>query len=767
MIGFDDYIINPNKPTVSLDTLRERVRFDVLSKQSTSRQIDPPKGKLLPSHGPITSLAIGTVETGKDILNFSKALVTGKSDDNSLGRMNDVGLKIGGIGIASYLASKRFTGTTKGMEFIGFGAFVAAMALWPKLVSIPMKIKHGFDIDQKYQDSQGRKKQFFLDNQYLPWDLWSKEKLNKVCEHNGVGKDVKDREEFIQKHMQKTALQGRTLATITAGLGVPLVTSMACNLTERGLEKWNVWHNFKLSKEDLLDIDNATQRMLNNPSFERGTTKAVGQILSEYEAAGLQPDTSFYRRLAETLNPLNAVRQNADGDSIKIIRGVGSADAVEKISHEIKEFCEAGMLARRLDTNTLTQGLMEATSGNLKIWEGFSPVNLTAERLKEILGDGNIGMTEAWKRLKNAGVNLEGIELEAEVKKLFSSSFEDVKNAVLGYASHAKESKARFKIVERAASALGGNQAESYHTRAYNNMSKEFARRLSPTKDELKLMMNGGESSIDSISAALQKIARLEGPTSSSVGSTGDYLIKKIGEQVSSLSDPRMKEAMAAIENNSMASPSASAPKFLQELGRKTSASIRQLLGVSQIEKQHVGLRVLMALDLERRLADPKYVEQYGDQAEQIIKTARKLIYEGTTGTISDVVTTAGGEKNYRTALKMLFEDALDEQFQAGFAKAKQEELLNVFNSAREKMLYIATRTEKANTEEAAAIMAEPITDFLKKGCKKMLNDKKWMKIFGVATVATIGVTLLAQLFLGSSKKELKLYQKEAKDGNK
>ena len=65
---------------------------------------------LLKSRNPVSSFIISTADVGKDIVELGKALVTGKSNDNQLGRFNDLGMKLGSLGIASYLFTRRGTG---------------------------------------------------------------------------------------------------------------------------------------------------------------------------------------------------------------------------------------------------------------------------------------------------------------------------------------------------------------------------------------------------------------------------------------------------------------------------------------------------------------------------------------------------------------------------------------------------------------------------------------------------------------------------------
>ena len=44
---------------------------------------------------------------------------SGKANDHELGRLNDIGMKLGGLAIAGYLFTKKQTPLTKVMEFVG------------------------------------------------------------------------------------------------------------------------------------------------------------------------------------------------------------------------------------------------------------------------------------------------------------------------------------------------------------------------------------------------------------------------------------------------------------------------------------------------------------------------------------------------------------------------------------------------------------------------------------------------------------------------
>ncbi len=163
----------------------------------------------------------------------------GEANDHELGRLNDVGMKLGGLAIASYLFTKKSTPMTKVFEFIGLGSFFGAMDLWPKLfLQIPAYLIHGVNVRQQYEDSFGRKKMFYLDHQFIPWDLYSDEEINKIGDRMRVPKDIPNRREFIQEKMRKIALQNNTMWMLTAGFATPIMSALICNALEKSVSRY-------------------------------------------------------------------------------------------------------------------------------------------------------------------------------------------------------------------------------------------------------------------------------------------------------------------------------------------------------------------------------------------------------------------------------------------------------------------------------------------------------------------------------------------------
>lgn len=219
---------------------------------STANRIKPfaDKGTLLPSRifgSPIEYAK----DLGQDVVNISKGF-RGKGKDHQLGRINDVGMKLGSLAIAAYLFAKNPLKLSKTMEFVGFGSFFASMALWPKLfIQLPLKLRTGVDIHRKYKDSENRKKMFFQDPKYVPWSLVSQEELDKIGDKNGISKDLPNRNDAIKATAQKVAVQGNTLWMMTAGFATPLMSSLMCSQAEKMIAKKQLKDHLNNSKTDL------------------------------------------------------------------------------------------------------------------------------------------------------------------------------------------------------------------------------------------------------------------------------------------------------------------------------------------------------------------------------------------------------------------------------------------------------------------------------------------------------------------------------------
>ena len=179
----------------------------------------------------------------KDIAYDVKAVkdgIKGTAKDHQLGRLNDVGLKLGGIGIATYLATQTTDPKMRLMEYVGLGSFLACMSLYPMIaINTPSRLVQGYDIGKEYIDDHGRKKSVFQDGNYIPYDLYrgeyKGENLDIIGDRMGIPRDIKNRHELIKEQMRKIAIQNNTLWMLGAGFATPVMTALLCTGLEQVL----------------------------------------------------------------------------------------------------------------------------------------------------------------------------------------------------------------------------------------------------------------------------------------------------------------------------------------------------------------------------------------------------------------------------------------------------------------------------------------------------------------------------------------------------
>ena len=208
---------------------------------------------------------------------------TGTANDHQLGRTNDVGLVLGGLGIASFLTTKRIATMPKHMEFIGLASFLSSMALWPKIgIFGPARAVHGFDADKRYIDDQGRNKSVFQDPNYVPFELFRGDKksedISAIADYMGISKDAPNRNEMAKDQMRKVATQNHTLWMLTSGVAVPTLTALLCNGFERIYEPLLVKYKNSLSDSKL---NKMYETLINSTDKKHTTPKPAKKIANQ------------------------------------------------------------------------------------------------------------------------------------------------------------------------------------------------------------------------------------------------------------------------------------------------------------------------------------------------------------------------------------------------------------------------------------------------------------------------------------------------------
>lgn len=366
-------------------------------------------------------------ELAKDTYYTAKSLqrgITGKANDHELGKLNDLGLKLGGLSIATYLMTKRQTPKQKAMEFIGFGTFLASMAIWPKVaLQWPAQLVHGFNFRKQYVDEQGRKKYVTQDPNYIPFDLYKgkrkSEDLGHIADRMGIDKNEKDRNELAKEHIRKVSVQNNTLWMLTAGVATPVMTALACNRLEKPvgkffenrtnkqvnnlidkIDEYNRTGNLELEKELVeknldKESENKLEALLKAKKGKAITEKDVDTI-SEALTTGLDTQTRKAARLdlGYMLTPnqtvVNEDTVNAITDSItkKIDTKYGegysaSVFDTKKLAEHVDDFMNKngrpanGVLSAEQSENlrlSLSDFFEDAVNGNNKISEARKEV---------------------------------------------------------------------------------------------------------------------------------------------------------------------------------------------------------------------------------------------------------------------------------------------------------------------------------------------------------------------------------------------------------
>lgn len=233
-----------------ISTRKAKPVFDInkeLANQTFIRPL-PPNGHIV--RGGILDAPKSYFQDVKtDMVALSNA-IKGDANDHQLGKLNDLGLKVGGLAIASYLFSVKKAPVSKWMEFVGLGSFLGSMALWPKLaLEFPCRMLHGFNPFMQYEDSRGCKKQFFQDNQYIPFDILSDKDINRIGNKLNVPENLFNRRDAVQEKMRQIALQNNTMWMLTAGFATPVMSALICNTVEPYVDNiQNFFLNNKLDK---------------------------------------------------------------------------------------------------------------------------------------------------------------------------------------------------------------------------------------------------------------------------------------------------------------------------------------------------------------------------------------------------------------------------------------------------------------------------------------------------------------------------------------
>ena len=237
---------------------------------------------------------------------FYNAGFKGEGTDYSVGKINDLAIRTGSLGIAAVLSSSKMFPFAKGMEFVGLGTWFASMALWPRILGAPIKARTGVDINQKYVDSYGRRKFVYEDNQYRPMDIFRYADLNgkplkpeeyykkykydyvyldAMGDKLNVPRNVNNRHEIIMNKSGQVAVQGRALSMLTAGIMTPVLSSIVADAAQQPLKNFIEKKRIQKESANMDSLNKKLEKLLDikSPYGNRNIQTNLDSVMKELD----------------------------------------------------------------------------------------------------------------------------------------------------------------------------------------------------------------------------------------------------------------------------------------------------------------------------------------------------------------------------------------------------------------------------------------------------------------------------------------------------
>ena len=763
------------------------------------------KGKL------VSSSIFPNVKDTKYNFNALKHGLTGKANDHELGKLNDVGMKVGALALAGYLATQKATPKTKLMEFVGLATFFGAMKLWPKLaIGAPAKAIHGFDPTQEYEDSFGRKKPFLQDAQYQPWDVYSNEQLQKIGDKMGVDKNAQDRNDLTKSNMTKIATKNNTLWMITAGIASAVFSALACNKAEKVIDPALDKVNNEKADKLLQNFDTEAQKRMTSASkdmqkdldkiFEENKGKTVDNKLIEKIsgrlAKGLDPVTEegvkedMQNILMNGKSLVNeGLAEKISNGSKKVLAQKFSEEQVAKIvpSKEeiVKHFNDNQMMGREVNED-----------GAMNVRSSVSQLFLT--RAKEQ------GMsTEKLKTIKK------GVALVAD-KALKSNSAsvldENAMKKVSEIGKAMSELQAKDSVLDDYAQAKVADKPETVIANYWNKTSTSIVKSLGIDFKEMEKVRNNRQLVQGLVRNKMEEVTSDDAKYQKAIGEMANNIAeldKKIKPEDTrkyvDLVGKTYDDAAGNLYNQGM---EATANKLtaLSVGGKGSLKRVKQVY----FEERVAGVknsfsRMINTMDVYRRISKgevPKdgsarevkeamleLVKQttlQGHSSDHSIKFYFNRSQDNSTNVDrSDVEIKDGKVVNkyfkegkgvdipedygfYQKAMNFMYNSPMDKDTVEAIKKAGIEKDVNKYNSEVYNKIGSAdyftkpnhktTGDQGASSEYKFLLLGVAPDEMMTKTVQQSYNSQKWGKTFGTVGAVLTGLTVAAQFLFGKGK---------------
>ncbi len=733
------------------------------------------KGKLLPS-----KIFGSPVEYAKDlkqdVLNIGKA-VKGRANDHELGRINDLAMKMGSLGLAAYLFVKNPLKLSKAMEFAGFGTFFASMALWPKLaIQLPLKLRTGVDIHQKYIDSQGRKKMLHQDPQYDLTDLYTREDLDRMGEKLHVNENLPDRDNFIKQRAKKTAVQGNTMWMLTSGFATPILSALMCNRLEKPIGKAiecyeNISSSIAMKKDTQSGFIARLKQKLADKSLEKFIQSNSDKIMDEKLIHELS------ERLSKNVN--SASFQDAVAEELKLLKNNIAFD-----ENFVKEAVR-GKIPQDLFTSLTDK---QKTLLDKAIKEG------STRSISDILANAASSSKHEQMNLRKSLYDL----LERAKKTQETPKLSQVTDNVKALYSSVARFAAEKSVLDRFIDARIGDKSGTYIANQWNRVGETLIKSLHLNSKELKALSQGN---MDVMREKLIQLAVDENLYNKAMSDLMkliyEYEQKTGSEKFTSIIGSKAKEICTRASQNMR-------ENGFEKIADKVSSSsikgtIENTINVNAAERvsgaKSSFYRLIQALDMFKIIKDNNFTakiqsalsdngldSQNHERIEYLTKQLEKIVMSATSTDYTEKFKTAGfklTEKEYKILMGILCEPTEknitrnmnsyinEEEFCKGLNAYKDEFMSKVANWQNNMTKELSRRTvtgatNGANAVERNNLVGKPIASMIQDIAKQTYNSQKWLKIFGGAMAVLTAVTLTAGLFMGRKSKIEKQVEKES-----
>lgn len=464
----------------------EVVRTDNLTKPL------PPKGHLIHDN-PVNGVKYFFKDIAYDMQSV-KSGFKGEVNDHKAGRLNDVGLKLGGLMIAAYLASKTKDPKVRAMEYVGLITFLTSMSVFPKLaINLPARLKHGFAIDKQYIDDQDRKKSVWQDTKYVPTDMYKgeipSEDLDKIADNLGIPKDAKNRDQLAIEQMTKIATQNNTLWMLAAGTATPTITALACcgieHLISQHLEKAaNEKGNAEIEK-----IIEVTKNMTKDAA-DNELSKNIESILSQYK--GKEFPKSEIDKIVKLLsdNMDNNLAEGVKADVEKLLSGSEQLVVNEESINSMLKSARSKMKGRNIDKvfkliAPTKEELTSAANGSKHDFRN------ALQKIIEAKIEKSNGVPKDFLRTQMGHI-LDGI-VEGAATQKSTVLTEQASNSLIDLGKILGEFNANKKILDNCKFIKVEDSAETVLARYYSKFERTLLKELGIPFKNLKAMGNSEE----------------------------------------------------------------------------------------------------------------------------------------------------------------------------------------------------------------------------------------------------------------------------------